>query len=189
MPREDEFTKDDKKGSERMKKIIVYFFLALNIGCTLKKETVITSYRPTQSSQKYYLDLPKGFSLKGFSISTENENHYIYDDSSFIYITKFKNTPNYYNIKKMGDSILNFRFQNEELVSEINQLTNQTIINPLPDTLELSGKQENGLYWKDLKVGEISVGYVNVKPEEVFLFDKTISTLRKRKKQKSGGYL
>ena len=172
-----------------MKKLVVYFLVVVNIGCSLQKETEIISFRPSQYSPKFYMDLPKGFTFNGLSISLENENHYIYNDSSFFYITKFKTTPNYYNIKKMGDSIFNFRFQNEELASEINRLTNQTIINPLPDTIELSGQQNNGLYWKDLKVGEISVGYVNVKPEEVFLFEKAISTLRKRKKQKSAGYL
>lgn len=165
-----------------MKKIFLYFLLTVNVSCSQHKETVIVSYRPMQYGQKYYLDLHKNFTFYGLSISTENENRYIYDDSSFIYITKFKSTPNYYNIKKMGDSIFNLRFQNEELVSEINRLTNLTIVKPLPDTVELSGKQDDGLYWKDIKMGEISLGYVNVKPEKVYLFDKAVTTLRKKKK-------
>ncbi len=168
-----------------MKKLIVYLFLVISIGCSLEKDTVTINFRPTRSSQKYYLDVPKGYTFKGYSVTIESENQYIYNDSSLIYISNFKNTPNYYNIKQLGDSIFKFRFQNEELVSEINQLIAKEIINPLPDMFELSGQLKNGLFWKDIKIGQISIGYVNVQAEKVFLFDKTISTLRKtRKKQK-----
>jgi hypothetical protein len=166
-----------------MKKLIVYFFLVINIGCSLEKETVIVKYRSTRSSQIYYLDVPIGFAFKGYGVTIESENQYIYNDSSFIYISNFKNTPNYYNIKELGDSIFQFRFQNEELVSELNQLIAKSIFNPLPDTFELSGQQKSGLYWKDIKLGQISVGYVNVPKEKRAIFDEAIESTRKTRKQ------
>ena len=65
---------------------------------------------------KYSLNIPMGYKIEQYEVTVEKEIRYVYKDSSFIYITNFCNTPNYGNIKSLGDSILQYRFQNEELM-------------------------------------------------------------------------
>ena len=127
---------------------------------------------------KYYLDVPSNYSFKGNGISREIENKFIYNDSSFIYITNFKNTPNYNNIFNLGDSIAQIRFQNALLSTEINKLMDSVIITPIPHTIELSGIQKDGLYWKDVKNGDISIGYVNVQLKNKEIYDNAINSFR-----------
>lgn len=165
-------------------KIIISAILALIVGCSSQKDLVTVKYQPTKESQNYYLDLPKNYSFVQYSISNQIENQYIYNDSSFIYITNFKNTPNYFNVKSLGDSIADYRFQNEKLTSQINQFLDSTIIIPLPDTIELKGVQANGLFWKDYKIGNVSVGYVNVPIENKSTFNKAINSIRLSKRNK-----
>lgn len=76
---------------------------------------------------------------------------------------------------------MNYRFQNKKLVEEINEAAGKIISEPLPDTLELSGTDEKMLYWKDVVVGNISVGYVGVPSDRKELFDKALKTLRRSK--------
>ena len=48
------------------------------------------------------------------------------------------------------------------------------------DTLELYGINVNGLFWKDIKIGNISIGYNNVSEEEKIIYDKAINTFKKK---------
>ena len=98
--------------------------------------------------------------------------------SAFIYITNFRETPNYENIKSLGDSVLQFRFQNEELTKDVNKLLGTNKIIVLPDTLELSGMNRKSLFWKDIKIGEVSIGYDNVPKENKELFDESLKTFK-----------
>ncbi len=164
-----------------MKRLIIWsVFLIIIIGCSLQKEMVTVKYKPTKMSKKYYLEIPRGFTFEGYG-AVGLENRYVYADSSFIYVTNFRNTPNYYNIRKLGDSIAQYRFQDEELTTEINQLSGKTVREFLPDTLEISGIQINGQYWKDIKIGCINVGYINVTKEKKDIFDNAIKSIRERR--------
>ena len=148
------------------------------MSCTANRDLVTVKYNPTKTYPKYSMDVPKGYDLKILSVTVENEHRYTYGDSSVIYLTNFRNTPNYDNIKELGDSILNHRFQNEEMTKEINQLLGKESVKVLPDTLELSGVDKNSLHWKDVKIGKISIGYQKVPGEKKKLFDKALKTLK-----------
>lgn len=111
----------------------------------------------------------------------EKERRYVYTDSSFIYISTFLVSPNYYNIKSRRDSIVNFRFQNKELTKELNETLSKKGLKELkimPDTFELSGMGRNDLYWKDIYIGNISIGYKNVAKQWKDKYDKALRTLQ-----------
>ena len=125
------------------------------------------------------MKIPKGYDLKIYSITVENENQYLYSDSSMIYLTNFKNTPNYKNILYTNDSIFNFRFQNQELIKGINELSDKESIKILPDTFELSGIDKDSLYWKDIKFDKISIGYKKISKEKKDMFDGALKSFKK----------
>ena len=160
-----------------MKNIIILFTM-LMASCGINKELATIKFKPTEAYPKYMLDIPKGYELKILSVTVEKEYQYKYKDSSLIYLTNFDNTPNYENIKSLGDSIANYRFQDEEMTKEINQTLGREAVKALPDTFELSGMDRNSLYWKDIKVGKISIGYQKVPKEKKELFDKVLTTLK-----------
>jgi hypothetical protein len=147
-------------------------------SCTVNKDLTTVKYSPAQAHSGYYLDVPKGYEFKGYEVTIEKERRYVYNDSSFVYITNFRNTPNYENIKSLGDSVLQLRFQNEELTKQVNELLGKNNIRVLPDTFELSGMNSKSLFWKDIKIGKVSIGYDNVPKEKKELFDKSLKTLR-----------
>ena len=92
----------------------------------------------------------------------EREQQYSYSDSSFFYISNRKCNANTDNIERLGDSVFNFRFQDKEVCIELNELLGKEVCPILPDTFELSGKNSDSLYWRDIVIGDISLGYVNV---------------------------
>ncbi|MBW6481217.1 MAG: hypothetical protein K0B37_17445 [Bacteroidales bacterium] len=147
-------------------------------SCTVNKDLTTVKYSPTQAHPDYYLDVPKGYEFKGYEVTIEKERRYVYNDSSFVYITNFMNTPNYENIKSLGDSVLQLRFQNEELTKQVNELLGKNQVTVLPDTFELSGMNSKSLFWKDIKIGKVSIGYDNVPKEKKELFDKSLKTLK-----------
>lgn len=144
-------------------------------------ENLTTINFSPDAHKKYSLKVPKGYEAKGYEVTVEKERRYFYSDSSYIYFTNFSITPNYENIESLGDSILQFRFQNEELTKSVNQILGKEVIKVLPDTFELSGIDNHSLYWKDIKAGQNSVGYLNVPEERKELFDRSLKTLRIRK--------
>ncbi len=160
-----------------MKNILI-LLTVLMMSCSANKDLVTIKYKPAEAYPEYTLDVPKGYDLKILSVTVENEQRYTYNDSSVIYLTNFKNTPNYENIKEMGDSVFNYRFQNEAMTKEINQLLGKESVKVLPNTLELTGIDKNSLYWKDIKVGKISIGYQKVPEEKKELFDNVLKTLK-----------
>lgn len=157
-------------------KYLIGVFLILT-SCTMSKELSTVKYSP-KAHLKYSLDVPKGYEIKGYEVTVEKERRYVYKDSSFIYITNFRDTPNYENIKSLGDSVLQLRFQNEELTKQVNELLGKNQVAVLPDTFELSWVNSKSLFWKDIKIGEVSIGYDNVPKEKKELFDKSLKTLK-----------
>jgi len=148
------------------------------ISCSVNKNLTTVKYSPTNTYPKFYLDIPKGYVFKGYEVTVEKERRYVYSDSYFIYITNFRETPNYENIKSLGDSVLQFRFQNEELTKDVNKLLGTNKITVLPDTFELSGMNRESLFWKDIKIGKVSFGYENVPKEKKELFDESLKTFK-----------
>ncbi len=157
-------------------KYLIGGFLIL-ASCTINKELRSVKYCP-KTGLRYSLDVPNGYEIKGYEVTIEKERRYIYKDSSFIYFTNFRNTPNYENIKNLGDSVLQLRFQNEELTKQVNEILGKNQIAILPDTFELSGMNRKSLFWKDIKIGSISIGYDNVTKEKKELFENSLKTLK-----------
>ena len=118
----------------------------------------------TEKKIKYLMDVPKeGFENELIiSGSHETEHRVVYKDSSTIYLTNDEvgSVLNYDNIKKISDK----------------QQTGKLFV----DTLSLEGQTEEGLYWKEIKLDEISVGYVNVPPDKKERYEQALSTIRRK---------
>jgi hypothetical protein len=168
----------------------------LFISCTLHREFLTDEY-PSKKfynidktllplTQFYLIDIPKGG--KVFWISPMMMHIYSYKDLSFIYISDDIYTlhPNDSNIMNLGDSVYKLRFQNRKLYQEINDLLGYEIEKIRSDTFELSGQDDQSLYWKDIVIEDnLCIGYIGVSEENKSLFDKSINTFRK----KNNGYV
>lgn len=93
---------------------------------------------------------------------------------------QFFYTKNEPNIKLLGDSIYNLRYQNNSLTKEINLLSGKELIPLRPDTLDLMGIQKNKLNWKEIVIGDINMGYYNVSTSKIDIFDRALSSLRQK---------
>ncbi|MDR0863366.1 MAG: hypothetical protein LBO74_00345 [Candidatus Symbiothrix sp.] len=117
--------------------------------------------------------------------SLDCEKCYVFNftDSSFIYVLNSDNgNPNYTNIKNLGDSISNFRFQGvfRQINIDINNQKGYALLPILPEKFELSGEDDNSLFWKDIFMGEVSIGYKNVPKEKKDFFENCLKTFRKK---------
>lgn len=118
----------------------------------------------TEKKVKYLMDVPKeGYKDELIvSGSHETEHRVVYQDSSIIYLTNDEagSALNYDNIQKISDK----------------QQTGKLFV----DTLSLEGQTKEGLYWKEVKLDEISVGYVNVPPDKKEQYERALSTIRRK---------
>lgn len=144
-----------------MKRILPILSLLLFVSCNTNLTTVCYRYRNKPICS---LRIPQGY--KEWIISsgeTAREHRYCYEDSSFFfYISDYLYNPNTENIELLGDSIYNYRFQNKQLLESIYEQYGKEVLLKLPDTFELSGENSDSLCWRDILVGNISLGYVNV---------------------------
>ncbi|PUV22501.1 hypothetical protein [Sphingobacterium athyrii] len=154
------------------------FLVAVVSSCRVKSDFVTVKHVVYKGSI-YKLDIPRGYQFTGFEAGVENENIYLYPDSSHIYITDFKHTPNANNIKALGDSIFQLRFQNEDLLKEVNRSIGIEVAKVLPDTFELLGVDKEGKYWKDVKIGKTTVGYSKVPEGKVPIYERVLSSFRR----------
>lgn len=150
-----------------MKRLIVFHItIAMFISCVSQKELSETIKYTTyiQSKKvKYSMELPTGFMKYIVVGDHERELRYLFPDSSIIYITN--------DIE--GGSPLNY----DNIRRKDNGLFVQKLNN---DTLYIEGLQENDLYWKECKLGRVTVGYVNVSKENKQLYDKALNSLKKK---------
>lgn len=106
------------------------------------------------------MNIPRDYSFKGLSGSSEKEQQYWYADSSVLYMTEFINSPNYDVLKNLvSDWALSEAYRNR-------------------DTMNFSGRNSLGLYWRERKLRHVAVGYKNVRPEKVVMFDKIIDDIQ-----------
>lgn len=131
--------------------------LSLFVSCsTMKKTTFSTAIVNAKIS------VPKGFEKKIIIHGNDIEHRFIYPDSSVFYITEEEGTPsiNYRNIDNDSTAI-----QKSFLALMEN------------DTLTLSGKDQYGKYWKNKKLKEISIGYLNASKNRKGDFEESILSL------------
>ena len=154
------------------------FFIVVFTSC-MSQSGFVTVSHVVYKGDKYRMDIPSGYHFNGSEAGAEKEDIYIYPDSVYVYVTDFAHTPNANNIKALGDSIFQFRFQNEDLIKEANKAIGREVVKVLSDTFELSGIDKEGKYWKDMRIGKISVGYNNVPKEKVSIFERVLTSFRR----------
>jgi hypothetical protein len=164
-----------------MKYLII---LLIFFSCSIPKGFRKVSYKISDIKMKYSLFIPKEYKRSFIEAGEwQQENVYLYKDSSLIYISNWDAPQsNYKNILTLGDSITNFRFKDIDLARSVEKVTGvkQKI---LPDTFKLEGMDAKQRYWKDIHFNgnsrsqHISIGYMNVPLEKKLLFDKALHTL------------
>ncbi|BEG99065.1 hypothetical protein [Bacteroides sedimenti] len=160
-----------------MKNVIAIYLTLIFLSCSTQGRLTKVEFRPLNESPKFSLRLASQYKIIDFSSIEERERYFIYPDSSFVYISSFDVSPNYDNINALGDSICNYRFQNKNLSIELNTKV-PYLVKLLPDTFQLSGISKNNLFWKDIYIGNISIGYKDVPLEQKDKFDQFLSSLK-----------
>jgi hypothetical protein len=140
-----------------MLKIFVFVVLvSVFSGCHAQKNLKFSAYKQT-----FILSLPEGYKLKKyFDDEGTREYHAIYPDSSIVYITddnKSGSVFNRYKLQKYGKNV----------AIKIN----------VSDTLTLEGIQPDKRYWKEKKIDQIVIGYMNIPKEKTAIFDHVLSSL------------
>lgn len=132
--------------------------------------------------QIYEIHIPKDYEKTSFeSLDAVYGDYYTYNKSTCIYLISDDDiNPNRRNIVRMSDSVSSFRFQNNELLKSINELLGEEKNKLWPDTLIFEGKDEMGLYWKDILIeGNIRIGYYHVPKKKKDLFDNCMKSVVK----------
>lgn len=158
---------------------IFFVFILLSglfASCTSVK---ITHKNELPYRTSYSIIAPRydsSFSREGGAYHTR---FYIYPDSVTLYTSDESYPPNSENIRSLGDSLYKLRFY--DVGFGLNRETkNQEIsrFRTLPDTLDLSGMDGNSLYWREIIIDFVSVGYMNVPEAQKEIFDKALNSLK-----------
>ena len=134
-----------------------------------------------QFNAKCFMTVPKNYHFtKIIAGNSGYEIRLTYEDGSIIYLSHSPSTrpPNYENIKNLGDSLLQYRFQNKELAMAVNCVLGYDAIQILSDTIQLSGMNQNKLFWKDICFYGVSIGYDNVRTEKIVFYDRCIESFK-----------
>ena len=130
--------------------------------------------------------LPPGYKE---NIITDNcsggkEYIFLYGDSSLIYLSSnIDYTPNYNNIIQNNDSIGRLRFQNTELIKALSNHISDIAIRP--DTMEMTGSNKSGNYWREVLLDSICIGYKDVStPYKKIYMDKIINEVISRRESR-----
>jgi hypothetical protein len=105
------------------------------------------------------LKIPKWASIKKIKADAESgtENQYWYADSSVFYITDKNGTLNYSSIRKQDGSY-----------------SKQFML----DSISLTGVDEKGNYWREIKYRGLFYGYSNVPLAKRIFFDGALSSVK-----------
>jgi|GEM_PF-1816415 len=167
-----------------MKNAIYIILLSFIVSCVSSQGITTIQYKRQKKDEgsknvTYSMVIPKDYKLITLvGGHRELEKQYIYSDSAKLYISDFgSGMLNYNNILSLGDSVANKRFEGLELKAKIAKELGKEYN---PETLTLLGKTPDGLYWKDVRVGTLSVGYVNVPENRKSEFDKALRSLMKK---------
>ncbi len=165
------FIRDVGNKLRKMKRqhFIFALFLLTIIGCGsinngLEKEKIVFKPEDTGIRKTYTIRVPD-LEENEKTILQEFGGHghgfrVVYADSSIIYYTN-------------DDAIATPNFKNYETIGWLGF----DLLNKKKDTI-VHGQQDNGLFWKEIKVGEEFIGYLNVSPADKELFDESIKTLK-----------
>ncbi|NPD48201.1 MULTISPECIES: hypothetical protein [unclassified Lentimicrobium] len=151
-----------------MKKII-FLLIVLSTSCTIQKSNETVKFDPTgHKENQFYIDIPIGGRFEFIGGGSDWTAYGInYKDSSFIYLTNQESVP-YYSLENF-DSHLESKFLQATWAD---------------DTIIQSGVNENDRYWKNIRYHGISLGYKNVELEQKQIYDQSLNTLRRKKRNK-----
>ena len=146
-----------------MYKIIRSYPLAIIVVISI---TILASCKPTKLvtcpiREEYYesvkIDIPKHKKKQVFLASAEAPVDYIfwYKDSAAIYVST-----------EIGSS-----FINTEIPHNQDSLSSKWFFS---DSITISGINYKGFLWKEHKVKGIHIGYINVRPRDKKMFDRSI---------------
>ena len=136
-------------------------------GCGAQDKGLF-EFKPIKGGLAYRFKAPVGYLEKKY-LRGDNESQieFWYRDSSVFFVTTFKNTYNYEEIRKQGTYYDRFKALNSG------------------DTITLQGIDENGLRWKDKLIGKgIIIGYSRVLPDRLAEFERAVSSIKKKGKLK-----
>lgn len=163
-----------------MRSAIYIILLSFNVSCVSSQGITTIQYKRQKKDEgsknvTYSMVIPKDYKLITLvGGHSELEKQYIYSDSAKVYISDFGNSMlNYNNILSLGDGIANKRFEGLELKAKIAKDLGKEYNS---ETLTLLGKTTNGLYWKDIRIGHLSIGYVNVPENRKSEFDRALGS-------------
>lgn len=146
---------------KEIRSIITILFFILGCSSLKNMQKISFKYNDLYERHKLILSIPQNYSLQRIKADGEagTENRYWYKDSAVIYISDFKGggSLNYNNIRKQEGAYAK-RFES--------------------DTVSLSGMNESGKYWKEVKYHSLYYGYSNVEADEKKSFDQAIFSLR-----------
>ncbi len=132
-----------------------------------------------QASYSCLMKLPVGYRF--FTVSggeLEEEHEFLYPDSAVVYITDFAGGSflNYANIQALGKEISSKRFSSS--LPGLDTASSKPLV--------LNGVTKTSRYWKDIKIGELSIGYANVPESRKRCFDQALNSFVQKK---NGGVL
>ena len=141
----------------------IWFFLFYLFSC--KNNLILTNYYPQEKKQyKYVFFPPSGY--KKVKKKIMNDTYiimYVYADSTIFYISKDNFNP--YHINK------------ENRIKKFKKDVDITSV--FIDTIDISGKDSLGNYWRDRKEYSIYWGYKNVPAEKKEIFDRAMDSVQK----------
>ena len=159
---------------------IIYIVLELSMLCSCSSINIIKA-----THDKLGQLLPPGYKE---NIITDNcsggkEYIFLYGDSSLIYLSSnIDYTPNYNNIIQNNDSIGRLRFQNTALIKALSNHISDIIIRP--DTMEMTGTNKNGNYWREVLLDSICIGYKDISTPQKIYMDKIINEVISRRESR-----
>lgn len=149
------------KAMKEIRLIITILFFTMGCSSMRNMQKINFKYNDLHERHRLILSIPQNYSLQRIKADGEagTENRYWYSDSAVIYISTFKggSSLNYKNIRKQEGAYAK-RFES--------------------DTVTLSGINESGKYWKEVKYHSLYYGYSNVKADEKKSFDRAISSVK-----------
>ena len=177
--------------------ILLYYHALFNLYCILDSNKIQYNLKYPDEMYKVRLYLPKGKrELWGVTVQkghmiTDCEYRISLGGDSFIYIwgaISFS-SPNIDNINHIGTEEAKIRVSNDCALTSAHKdsifiypdggisLMPSTQMKPSPFSMVFYGIDENGLAWKDIKIGRIAIGYQNVQECDILKFESILNTI------------
>jgi hypothetical protein len=144
-----------------MKKTIVLIALLIFFSCKAQKDFVNLKIPSSKIGTKITCKMFKDYHKELYGSEHFSEFRYILGDSAYFYFTNGDITSNYDNIVANG-----FEYWKTKIENNFDREYGS------------SGKNLNGLFWKEKTVGHYSYGYLNVPKDLKGKFDSIFSSVR-----------